>query len=173
MAELPDLKQVAPFYYQWLAHPPADPWWDWAELRGKYGQTHAAVLNISGWYDEAYGPDGATTNFNGLLEARRGEKDARTATIIGAWTHGELGRSKAGEREFGKSAAVDYDEIILRWMDHYLKGVDNGVEKEKPVRIFVMGDNVWRDEEAWPLARAKETDVFIFRPEKHVESWSA
>jgi putative CocE/NonD family hydrolase len=161
MAELPDLKQVAPFYYQWLAHSPADSWWDWAELRGKYGQTHAAVLNISGWYDEAYGPDGATTNFYGLLEARKNEKDARTATIIGAWTHGELGRSKAGEREFGKSAAVDYDEIILRWMDHYLKGADNGVEKEKPVRIFVMGDDVWRDEDAWPLTRARDASFYL------------
>ena len=160
-AELPDLKQVAPFYYQWLAHPPADSWWDWAELHGKYQQTHAAVLNISGWYDEAYGPDGATTNFKGLQQARKNEKDARTATIIGAWTHGELERSKAGEREFGKSAAVDYDEIILRWMDHYLKGVDNGVEKDKPVRIFVMGDNVWRDEDAWPLARAKNTSFYL------------
>jgi putative CocE/NonD family hydrolase len=169
MADLPDLKQVAPFYYEWLAHPPADPWWDWAELRGKYSRTHAAVLNISGWYDEAYGPDGATTNLNGLLEARKGEKGARTATIIGAWTHGELQRSKAGEREFGKSAAVDYDEIILRWMDHYLKGVDNGVEKEKPVRIFVMGDNVWRDEDAWPLARAKETSFYL-SSWKHLET---
>lgn len=161
MAELPDLKEVAPFYYQWLGHSPADPWWDWAELRGKYGQTQAAVLNISGWYDEAYGPDGATTNFNGLLEARKNEKDVRTATIIGAWTHGELGRSKAGEREFGKSAAVDYDEIILRWMDHYLKGAENGVDKEKPVKIFVMGDNVWRDEEAWPVARAKDSSFYL------------
>jgi putative CocE/NonD family hydrolase len=161
MAHLPNLKQVAPFYYEWLAHPPADPWWDWAELRGKYSRVRAAVLNISGWYDEAYGPDGATTNFNGLLEARKDEKNRRTATIIGAWTHGELGRSKAGEREFGKSAAVDYDEIILRWMDHYLKGVDTEVGKEKPVRIFVMGDNVWRGEDAWPLARAKQTSFYF------------
>jgi putative CocE/NonD family hydrolase len=161
MAKLPDLKQVAPFYYEWLAHPPAEPWWDWAELRGKYDRVHAAVLNISGWYDEAYGPDGATTNFNGLRKSREDEKDPRTATIIGAWTHGELERSKAGERDFGKSAAVDYDEMILRWMDHYLKDVPNGVEKEKPVRIFVMGDNVWRDENAWPLARAKETNFYL------------
>ena len=161
LTDLPDLKQAAPFYYQWLAHPPADPWWNWAELRGKYDRTNAAVLNISGWYDEAYGPDGATTNFNGLLAARKNEKNPRTATIIGAWTHGELERSKAGEREFGKSAAVDYDEIILRWMDHYLKGVDNGVDREKPVRIFVMGDNVWRDEDSWPLARAKDFTFYL------------
>ena len=173
MADLPDLKQAAPFYYQWLAHPPADSWWDWAELPGKYDRTNAAVLNISGWYDEAYGPDGATTNFNGLLAARKDEKDPRTATIIGAWTHGELERSKAGEREFGKSAAVDYDEIILRWMDHYLKGVDNGVDREKHVRIFVMGDNVWRDEDTWPLARAKESSFYLSsRKQSETQSFS-
>ena len=85
MAELPDLKRVAPFYYQWLAHPPASDWWDWAELRGQNDRVHAAVLNISGWYDEAYGPDGATTNFNGLLAARKNEPNPRTATIIGPW----------------------------------------------------------------------------------------
>jgi putative CocE/NonD family hydrolase len=72
-----------------------------------------------------------------------------------------LERSKAGDRDFGKTAAVDYDEIILRWMDHYLKGVENGIGKEKPVRLFVMGDNQWRDEEAWPLARAKETPLYL------------
>jgi len=165
MTELADLKDVAPFYYEWLAHPPADSWWDWAELRGKYDRTHAAVLNISGWYDEAYGPDGATTNFNGLLAARKSEPTPRTATIIGPWTHGELGRTYAGDRDFGKSAAVDYDEIILRWMDHYLKGTDNGVEKERPVRIFVMGDNIWRDEDAWPLARATDAALLLL-PEK-------
>jgi len=164
MADLPDLKQVAPFYYEWLAHPPASDWWDWAELRGKYDRVHAAVLNISGWYDEAYGPDGATTNFNGLLAARKNDPNPRTATIIGAWTHGELERSKAGDLDFGPSAAVDYDEIILRWMDHYLKGIDNGLEKEKPVRIFVMGSNSWRDEDAWPLARANETSFYLASP---------
>jgi putative CocE/NonD family hydrolase len=167
LAELRDLKGVAPFYYEWLAHPPADAWWDWAELRGKYDRTHAAVLNISGWYDDAYGPDGATTNFNGLLAARKGEANARTATIIGPWTHGELERTYAGDRDFGKSAAVDYDEIILRWMDHYLKGVDNGVEREKPVRIFVMGDNVWRNEDAWPLTRAKDTSLLVSPERQH------
>ena len=170
MKNLPDLKQVAPFYYEWLAHPPMDDWWDWAELRGKYDRVHAAVLNISGWYDEAYGPDGATTNFNGLLAARKNEPNPRTATIIGAWTHGELETSKAGQLEFGKSAAVDYDEIILRWMDHYLKGTDNGVEKEKPVHIFVMGANTWREEEGWPLARAKETPLYLSSAEEPEKS---
>ena len=155
LRDLPDLKDIAPFYYEWLSHPPADQWWDWAELRNKYDRVHAAVLNFSGWYDEAYGPDGATTNFNGLLAARRGEKDPRTCTIIGPWTHGGQKESRSGEREFGPTAAIDYDELILRWMDHYVRGIDNGIDREKPVRLFVMGENVWRDEDAWPLQRAR------------------
>jgi len=165
LRELPDLKQVAPFYYEWLSHPPADPWWNWAELRDKYDRVHAAVLNFSGWYDEAYGPDGATTNFNGLLAVRRSEKDPRTHTMIGPWTHGGQDESKSGERDFGPSAPIDYDELILRWMDHYLRNIDNSVDREKPVRLFVMGDNAWRDEDSWPLARAKETSYYLNAPE--------
>jgi uncharacterized protein len=161
LRDLPDLKEAAPFYYNWLAHPPADPWWDWAELRNKYDRVHCAVLNFSGWHDEAYGPDGATTNFNGLLAARKSEKDPRTRTIIGPWTHGGEDQRKSGERDFGPTAPIDYDQLILRWMDHYLRGEDNGIEREAPARIFVMGANTWRDEQAWPLQPAK-VESFYF-----------
>jgi hypothetical protein len=161
LRDLPDLKDVSPFYYEWLGHSPADSWWDWAELRNKYGRVHAAVLNLSGWYDEAYGPDGATTNFNGLLKERRDDKDPRTRTIIGPWTHGGQEKERAGERDFGASSTIDYDEVILRWMDHYVRGIDNGVEREKPVRLFVMGKNVWRDEDAWPPAHARPETYFL------------
>jgi putative CocE/NonD family hydrolase len=161
LRDLPDLKGVAPFYYEWLSHPSADPWWDWAELRNKYGRVHAAVLNLSGWYDESYGPDGATTNFNGLLKERRGDKDPRTRTIIGPWTHGGQEKTRAGERGFGAGAAIDYDELILRWMDRYVRGIENGVDREKPVRLFVMGKNSWRDEDAWPLSRATAQAYYL------------
>jgi putative CocE/NonD family hydrolase len=166
LRDLPDLKDVTPFYYDWLAHPPADPWWDWAELRSKYNRVHAAVLNLSGWYDEAYGPDGATTNFNGLLAARANETDRRTRTIIGPWTHGGQEKTRAGEREFAPNAAIDYDELILRWMDRYVRDVQNGVDREKRVRIFVMGKNVWRDEDTWPLPRTN-TQTYYLRSESN------
>ena len=88
LTDLPELRAEAPFYFDWLAHPPDDAFWDWAELRGRYGKVRAAVLNISGWHDEAYGPEGAMTNFLGLLAARQGEKDPRTRIILGPWVHG-------------------------------------------------------------------------------------
>jgi putative CocE/NonD family hydrolase len=161
LRDLPDLKEAAPFYYTWLAHPAADPWWDWAELQNKYDRVHCAVLNFSGWYDEAYGPDGATTNFNGLLAARKAEKEPRTRTIIGPWTHGGEDEHKSGEREFGPTAPVDYDGLILRWMDRYLRGMDNGIDREAPVRIFVMGRNAWRDEQRWPLQATKVKSFYF------------
>jgi putative CocE/NonD family hydrolase len=46
-------------------------------------------------------------------------------------------------------------------MDHYLRGTGNGVDKEAPVRLFVMGTNTWREERQWPLERAKATTLYL------------
>ena len=152
--QLEELRGIAPYYYDWLKHPYDDPWWDWCDLRNKYGRVHAAVLNFSGWYDDNYGPEGATTNFAGLLKARADASNPETHLLIGPWVHGvaSTGKTKSGEREFGAPAAIDYDEVVLRWMDHYLRSAPNGVEKEKPVRYFVMGANHWREADSWPPA---------------------
>lgn len=162
LINIPQLKEVAPFYFDWLKHPAEDPWWDWSELRNKYDRTHAAVLNLSAWYDDNYGPEGATTNYSGLLKARAAdtssEKDRGTHLLLGPWVHGvdNTAKTKSGEREFGRTAAIDYDDVVLRWMDHYLKGAANGVEKEMPVRYFVMGSNEWRDADVWPPAAERK-----------------
>ena len=152
LKQLEDLRGVAPYYYDWLSHPAEDPWWDWAELRNKYRRVHAAVLNFSGWYDDNYGPEGATTNFNGLLKSRANDGEKRTHLLLGPWVHGvdATAKTTSGEREFGPAAAIDYDEVVLRWMDRYLRGTANGIDKGKPVRYFVMGDNTWRDADSWP-----------------------
>ena len=163
LASLPDLRGVAPFYYDWLHHPPDDPWWNWAELRDKYARVHAAVLNLSGWYDEDYGPEGATTNHLGLLAARQGQRDPRTQLLIGPWIHGvqETGKTNSGDRDFGPAARIDYDQVVLGWMDHYLRGINNEVGRQKPVRLFLMGENRWLDEPAWPPPGDKPTSFYL------------
>ena len=151
LSALEPLRGLAPYYYEWLRHPPDDPWWNWADLRGKYGRTQAAVLNLSGWYDEHYGPEGATTNFQGLIEARGG-RPSNVALLIGPWIHGvkSTGTAKAGDRTFPETAKIDYDATVLDWMDHYLRGIDNGVDRRPPVRYYVMGADTWRGSQAWP-----------------------
>jgi putative CocE/NonD family hydrolase len=62
---------------------------------------------------------------------------------------------------FGPQSRVDTRRLQLRWFDHYLRGRDNGVDREPPVDVFVAGDNVWRKETAWPLARAIPTAWYV------------
>jgi uncharacterized protein len=160
---LPDFQGVAPWYYEWMRHPPRDPWWSWATLEGRYDRVGAAVLNLSGWFDEPYGPAGAVTNYTGLVRAWP-PGAAKTGLILGAWTHGvdAVGQGKAGDRDFGKDAAIDYTATVLRWMDHHLKGVERGGD-ESPVRVFVMGANRWRASETWPIT-GTEADTLYLQP---------
>lgn len=162
LVELPDFKAIAPFYYEWLRHPPGDHWWEWATVEGKYDRVRAAVLNLSGWHDEAYGPAGALQNYLGLRRARREEPDPRVALVLGPWTHGvdSLAQTRAGDREFGVAAALDYDELVLDWMDRYLKGVERE-KTARPVQIFVMGANRWRTGTDWPVVPTRRVSLYL------------
>lgn len=163
LSALPELRELAPFYFDWLAHPPEDPWWDPLEIRGRYGDVDAAVLNLSGWYDEAYGPEGAATNFNGLLAARQGEADPRTRLVLGPWVHGvgSTASTRTGDLDFGPEAAIDYGGLVLDWMDRYLRGEANPAPAERPVRLFVMGENRWREEESWPPRASAALPLYL------------
>jgi putative CocE/NonD family hydrolase len=155
MLELPDFKGVAPWYYEWMRHPPGDDWWSFARLPGRYSQVSAAVLNLSGWFDEMYGPSGAVENFQG----------AGDALVLGPWTHGvdAVQRSKAGERDFGPSAALDYVGTVLDWMDRHVKGADSG-NAEPAVRVFVMGSNRWRSADRWPFPGTRPDTMYLESP---------
>jgi putative CocE/NonD family hydrolase len=152
LVDLPNFKTVAPWYYEWMRHPPGDKYWDFAKLPGRYDRVDAAVLNLSGWFDEAYGPVGAVENFQGA-----GDK-----LVLGPWTHGGVERSKAGDRDFGPTAAVDYDRLVLDWMDRHLKKVDS-VETGAPVRVFVMGSNRWREADRWPFPGTRADTFYLGR----------
>jgi predicted acyl esterase len=66
-----------------------------------------------------------------------------------------------GEIDFGPASLIDLHEIQLPWFDHWLKGIDTGILDEPPVKIFVMGENRWRDEREWPLARTRYTPYYL------------
>ena len=63
--------------------------------------------------------------------------------------------------DFGADALIDLHGTQLRWFDHWLKGIDTGILDEPPVKIFVMGENRWRDEREWPLARTRYTPYYF------------
>ncbi|MEW6756446.1 MAG: CocE/NonD family hydrolase, partial [Candidatus Latescibacterota bacterium] len=70
--------------------------------------------------------------------------------MCGPWNHPGLGRRRTGEIDFGPQAEVDLPDLVIRWFDHWLKGVDNGVDREPAARYFVMGSNQWKAADTWP-----------------------
>ncbi len=68
---------------------------------------------------------------------------------------------KVGDVDFGPNAKEPEDEWELRYYDYLFKGAKNEFASGKPVKLFVMGANQWRDEDDWPLARAKATKYFL------------
>ena len=152
-------KGVADYYFDWIAHPTYDAYWKQWSIEEHYAQITVPALTMAAWYDLFQ--DGSIRNYMGLRRhaatpaARAGQ---RLVIIPGG--HSGWGRT-IGDVDFGADAAVDIDSYTYRWFDHLLKGVDNGIDREKPVKIFVMGRNVWRDEDDWPLARARQARFYL------------
>ena len=164
MKDVPDLNaNFAHYYYDWLDHPDYDDYWRRICIEESHPEISVPAFNYSGWYDICLG--GTIRNFVGMrqrgatTQAREGQR-----LVIGPWVHGGSPTNVSGEYNFGTQAsasALDLQGLILRHHDHWLKGEDNGVAEEKPVRIFVMGENTWRFEDEWPLRRAQEIDYYL------------
>lgn len=157
----PDAKTLAPYYYDWLAHPNYDDYWKAISLEENYAHIQVPALHIAAWYDIFLG--GSLRNYE-RLKTQAGSEAARSEQRLVVEIGGHSGgwdQRKIGDVDFGPNAPHDNDEIVLRWYDFLLKGEQNEFAEKKLVRIFVMGKNEWRDEDDWPLARAKATKYFL------------
>lgn len=164
LADLPLMKKYAPEYYEWLAHPEQSSWWDFVNVEKDFGKMRNPAFLESGWYDAAYGPEGATRGYNKMKkEAATPEARENTMLILGPWNHTSLNtrKTKFGEIDFGPNAGMDYDAELLRWYDVQLKGTTSTAKAFPPVSIFVMGANEWRAEKEWPLTRAVPTAYYL------------
>lgn len=112
-----------------------------------------------GWHDRF---NGDMLMFRTMVSKAKTEV-ARNGSriIIGPWTHTERGKRRVGDFDFGSYAELDKIAMQIRWFDYWLKGIQNGVDKDPPVKIFIMGDNKWRDEQCWPLKRTKDRIIFV------------
>jgi putative CocE/NonD family hydrolase len=173
--ETTPLKHV-PEYERWLVeamrHGDYDDYWKQAGYSvvdnvGRYADV--PVYHVTGWYDSWCRQN--VLNWQALSKA----KHSPQKLIIGPWTHGSQGRNVAGEIEFPAEAALAFNDWRLRWFDHWLKGADNGVDKEVPVKLFVMGGGDgrkskdgrlrhgghWRDEKTFPLERTQFSPYYL------------
>ncbi len=143
---------VVPIWERWIAHPTLDAYWRAHAATTFIDKVNVPALSLAGWHDDSRGPLDYT---NALLKVKN---HPAWHLVMGVHAHKGVDYV-AGD--FGPQARYEYRDIQLRWFDHYLLGKNNGVDTLPPVDIFVQGDNSWRQENEWPLARAKATKWYI------------
>lgn len=159
-----------PGFRELLRHPRAnDPFWNDISFEKQMSHIGVPFLVVSGWYDLFL--RGALRDHVAIREHGASERARRNKRlVIGPWAHtvGIRNNTPGWETtgpdrsiDFGPAAELDMRKLDLRWHDHWLKGIDNGVDGDPPIRIFVMGENYWRDENEWPLARTRYTKFYI------------
>ena len=134
-------------------------------ITGKQESVFVPTLNVGGWYD-IFLQD--TIDSYKFMRERGSTPEARQSKLlIGPWAHGAFD-NPIGEMNFGIGSIAAFIDLQIdlmgfqvRWFDHWLKGIDTGMLNEAPIKLFVMGTNVWRDEQEWPLARAVETRYYL------------
>ena len=152
------------FYQEWIRQSAYGPYWEsLGNVEKDYSQFDVPSYGLGGWYDVFL--QGTLNNIMGVKEhgysetARRAQK-----VLIGPWTHntGDHGSERCtGEMDFGPEVLCDLRAEECRWYDYWLKGIDNGIAEEPPVRVFVMGTNRWKTADDWPIPGTRFLSYFL------------
>ena len=158
------LKEAAPYFAEYFNEELDGPYWWRANLLKHLDGIKVPMFHVSSWYDIFL--EGALNGYQAIKE-RGGSQLARDnqRLLIGPWAHirpyTQPHTGGAGDIDFGPEAAIDLHQQLLRWFDYWLKDVDTGIMDEPPVSLFVMGENRWRQEHEWPLARTHYTRYYL------------
>ncbi|GCE27364.1 X-Pro dipeptidyl-peptidase [Dictyobacter alpinus] len=158
-------KDIAPAFFEVFDAPMSRELVEPMTILGKHEQVTVPTFNIGGWYDIFL--HDTLENFRIMRQEGTTEAARQSKLLIGPWIHGG-NTNPVGEKNFGFASTPglinlqsDIMSMQLRWFDHFLKGNDTGILAEAPVKLYVMGANIWRDEQEWPLARAVETRYYL------------
>ncbi len=142
---------------EWDAHPNYDAYWRDEDCTLHFAKMNVPCFTIGSWYD--FMVQGSVQSFIGRQHSGGEKSRGHQQLAIGPWLHGRLNKgSKVAQMTYPDNATWPELVHMTRWFDHWLKGVDNGVEKESAVRYYVMGatdepgapGNVWREAHDWP-----------------------
>ncbi len=155
------LAKIAPWMADALAREdPDDPWFRELDHRAHYRTLDLPAFHIGGWYD--INVNGTIANFVGM-SAHAATEEARRSQrlLVGPWPHWTPQISVVGDVDFGPNAVLDLEPLRREWFGHWLQDQPAPMLDDAPIRIFVMGENVWRDEWEWPLARTEWTSWYL------------
>ncbi|HEU0007445.1 MAG TPA: CocE/NonD family hydrolase [Terriglobia bacterium] len=161
LLDLPTASELAPYLMDWVTHETEDEYWKRWKISDHYPEMTVKGLHAGGWHDIFV--KGSIKNFTGLRgSARSAEVRDGQRLLVGPWAHAATSsEGKVGDVVFGKEAVLDMPQTTLDWFDYALRGNNNRFASGKRVRLFILGENVWRDEDEFPLKRARQTRYFL------------
>jgi putative CocE/NonD family hydrolase len=133
-----------------------DTFWEPLRFDNRYHQIDVPCLHVTGWFD-LEDLTGAFHHYEHMLESSPAHE--QQFLIVGPWSHINSRfphHSYAGDF-LSADAAVEMDDVHLRWFDYWLKGEQNGALDEPRVQLYETGSNVWRTPDRWPVSRAEES----------------
>ena len=162
MKDMPQLKDVAPYYYDWLDHPEYDDYWQQVSIEESHADITVPAYNFGGWYDIFLG--GTIRNYERMRDmggtdiARSGQR-----LTLGPWIHGG---SPPAVSASTISAPAPLALQLTSWGDTSILRSRNPGRRQRfrgrqaGARIR-DGENVWRYEDDWPLSHAVDTDYYL------------
>jgi len=144
------------YWRDWIAHPDNDDYWAKVSFLNRLKDVDIPVYHQSGWYDG----DGIGSKLNYLAMAKAGHDYQKL--VLGPWGHtAQAMRMGQNNTDFGPKAIIDLQTSYTRWLDHWLLGIDNGIDREPLVSLFVMGTNDWLQGDKYPLPQTKFTKFYL------------
>jgi putative CocE/NonD family hydrolase len=159
--DMPAVSRIIPGWQRWLDHERHDEYWRELSYGARRHRVTTPALHVGGWFDLFLG--GTLDNYR-TLRSSAATEHARShqALIVGPWTHGDQ-TGTAGELHFGLASsaqAIGLEQLQIGFLRTFID--DEPRERGAlRVKLFVMGDNVWRDEDDWPLARTAWTRWYL------------
>jgi uncharacterized protein len=154
LRDAPVVSHILPDWRQWLDRERREAFWDDLSYAGRRERIATPALHVGGWFDLFLG--GTLDNYQTLRGSAATEHARRNqALVVGPWTHGDR-TGTAGELNFGLRGSDAAIGLEQRQLDFARRFVGGDTELRGPrVMLFVMGDNAWRAEDEWPLARTR------------------
>ncbi len=150
------LGKEIPFLTEWLKHPDKDDLWKMSSWKERYRGTPVPALIMSGWFDD---------NGMGTTEALDLVKDWPKGTwkaILGPWKHSGNADYDLHGVSMGEDALrYDIDLVCMMWLEHFLKGVENGIETSDTVEYYTLGENRWKTANQWPPENGEHQKILL------------
>ena len=162
ISPLPPIAGLHRWFEHWMDHPNHDDFWEEFSITRSHNRVNVPVHHFGGWFDCFL--RGTLENYKGMrANAATPEARASQRMTIGPWIHNPTPADmrEAGAVDFGEQAKLGWFATRLRWFDHWLKDIDNGVDTDKPVKLFAMGVNKWREFDEWPPAAIGYTPFYL------------